>query len=615
MYVGPSEPLFDTSPINCQISDHKSADLQGKDQPNRKDRPDCLQRVNTGTDKEGGQPAKLARTLQLTDLPYEMVHRIADRLDVRSIAALSQTSHYLNGAVHDMAVDKMASHYYGPPGSAARRRYDRLYTPLARRLWPGREFNNDTVPLAEEQQERQRLHQITRLRTLSHSGKLYPTCKTFEEAGCFEPLTFGLSRLWGACALIRCKPLSHDLADREPLSLVVMDPSPSLIDVSPVKQLHPYHIDSAQIVPDGHIVTAGTATPPADKECHFILTVYQHDNQTGAIQQVVLPGTHNDRIVRVGQLPDGRIVSASRDHTLKIRPLDPPDERRVITLTGHRDKITDMLILAGSRCITSSYDHTLKLWDLSQPSKESCVATLTDMPRIICKLQPLTEDRFLSESCPNVILIWQLTDSGASPTAMLDPDWPIRLSPDETTTGREAAYELLTQPIPHPSLGQYMFRVEVLPDGRITLHHWSGIRLCDPSAPHSKTQRLCILARNDSGAVIRTLPICPVGPSLTPLVTHFHSVHQLPDGRMVHADTDGTLHFYSFGNHSTTSHVIQDNLYSILPQRSYLSFEWIIVMNDGRLFLSTQLKGPKALFLLYDPYALPKSSHNPGQED
>ena len=72
-------------------------------------------------------------TVQLTDLPYDMVRHIGGHVDVRPITSLAQTGHYLNDAVHDMAADKMACHYCGPPGSLSRRQKALflLYDPYA----------------------------------------------------------------------------------------------------------------------------------------------------------------------------------------------------------------------------------------------------------------------------------------------------------------------------------------------------------------------------------------------------------------------------------------------------------------------------------------------------
>ena len=548
---------------------------------------------------------------KLTDLPHEIVRYTASCLDVRSIAALAQTCRYLKSAVHDMAVEKMAHCYYGPPGSELRRQYDTLYAPLAERLYPLTEpHNRTTVPLSEEQQAKQCLYQITRLRTLSQSGQLKPTCETLETKGFYDLLAHGLSRPWGACALLSGE--APGLPCEEQLYIVALNPTPSFIEVLPIKQLS-YSVHGAQILPDGHIVTVGRTPPEADTNCHFFLTLCKHDDRGDAVQQVLLAGTHKDKIIRFGQLADGRVVSASHDGTLKIRPLEPLDDTLVSTLTGHQSWITDMLLFAASRCITSSIDLTVKIWDLSRPSQEYCIATVADFPRVISKLYKLDEERFLSESGPNVILVWRLTDSGAEYTAMLDPDWPTQLDSNDSRTAPLPPYELAAEN--PPRLRPCLFDTHiVLPGGRIAVQHWSSIRRCDTTALHSEPKRLCILARNNRAAVTHSLPICPIGPCIVPQESYYGSMHLLPDGRLVHAEEDGTLYCHSFGEHGSTNSATLGDVLCNLPQqyqRTYRCLEWMTVMDDGRLFICTMMRDDTTVLLLYDPYALPKSSDNP----
>ena len=606
MHITPLEATLNSSTAFLNTSDRSASAQHSGDGSDRNGGTGLFQGLTISVkEKKGG-------TKKLTDLPHEIVRYTANCLDVRSIAALAQTCRYLKSAVHDMAVEKMAHRYYGPPGSELRRQYDTLYTPLARRLWPATECDNGCVPLSEDQQAKQRLHQITRLRSLSQSGQLRPPCKMLEKYGWFEILAHGMSRPWGACVLINEEFLASVRPCRERLYIVVMSPTPSFTEVVHIEQLS-YHMDSAEILPDGHIVTAGSTLPTADTNGHFFLALCKHDDQGDAVQQVLLAGTHSDKITCFKQLPDGRVVSASYDNTLKIRPLEPIDENLVITLTGHRDRITDMLLLAAGRCITSSIDHTVKIWDLSRPSKEYCLTTLTDIPRIIFKLHRLNENHFLSESEPNINLIWRLTDSGAECIALIDPDWSTRRSDSRTTP--QPPYELPAER-PPPSQ-RHPLNIQVLPDGRIFIEHWGARLLCDTTALHSEPKRLCILARNNSGAVSRTLPICPIGLSLNPWWKVFASINLLPDGRLVHADTEGNLFCYGLEQQSGTSPAILGNLFSYRPQQyksAHLCFDSITVMDDGRLFVCSHMNGPRSVIVVYDPYALAKSPDNPDQE-
>ena len=606
----PPDSSFTCNPIHSRSTAcQKSADPPAQNDPSLDfqaltiDTTEKEKEEKEEEEEEESASALLPYTAQLGDLPYEIVHCIANHLNVSSIGALAQTCRHLHAALPNIAIDKMANHYYGPPGSEARRRYEKLYTPLARRLLPATEPN--TKPLSHKQGARQRLHHITRLRTLSQSGKLCPTREVLQQNDYFDLLTCGLSMLWGACALIRKKVHSHTLSDRELLNIVVIDPSPSFMAVPPTEQPSPYWVDSAQIVPTGHIVTAGMAAPDTDTKRHFMLTACRHNNQGNAVQHTVLAGTHGAKIIRFEQLPDGRIVSASHDGTLKIRSIKPPDQGPVTTLTGHLAEITDMLIFAGSRCITSSYDQTLKIWDLSQPSKERCLLTLADIPRVITELHRLSENCFLSASCPNIVLVWQLTDNGCNCNAMLDPDWPNQLPADGARTGREPPYDLTAEPVPQCRLGQYLFTFQVLPDGRIAVNHWSGIRLCDSTASRAP-ERLCILDRNSSGAVTRSVPICPAGVLINPPKPYFQPTSLLADGRTVHANIDATLDLYTLDHTNTTERLELGPVFSDqLPHNDEIHppIQRLMVMADGRLFACAQRAGPTTFFVICDPYA------------
>ena len=615
MHVTSSELLANTGTA-CQIHTPPPAKKRG-DQPGQNDPVLNFQGLSVSVRKEGDSSPQVTHTAQLNNLPCEIVRHIADRLDARSIAALSQTDSYLRDAVHGMAIDKMASHYYGPPGSASRHRHDTLYSPLARRLWPATECNNGTAPLTEEQQIKQRLHQITRLRTLSQCGKLSPTCDTFEEKGSFTIHACGSIRPWGACALISTRVPVHELYnDKELLSIVAVDPSPTLIPVPPVEQLPFHRIGSAKILPGGHIVTASRNNSPHHQQQHHILTVCRQ-NSSGEMEHVILPGSHSGDIVRFEQLADGRIVSASHDSTLKVRPLQGSDEKSAITLTGHQDRITDMLLLSGSRCITSSMDHTLKIWDLSQPSKERCVATLTDFPRIVDTLHGLGEDHFLSGSGMEVLLFWKLTDSGATCTTMIDPDW-YRMPQDGHRTGNEPPYELPPDRIPHSSI--QVFKPQALPDGRIAVQHGADLRLCDPAGLHREPKRVCIIERDRNGTVSRSLPICPIGPRLVPpIVPPSDLITMLPDGRAVRIGHDGHINLHNLGNPDPTSTAQPGNLFSDCPLKASnkrrQSIQYVKIMADGRLFASTEMADQKTRFFVYDPFAAAKSSDNPAQKD
>ena len=634
MYMGSYEPLVNTSTAACHVAHNKRSAEKSADQPDCKYRLSSWRGMQTEVSKKSTGQLLKPRTAQFTGLPYEIVRHIAARLSAQSIGALSQTCHYLHTAVGGMAVDKMADHYYGPLNSESRHQYDRLYSPLAKRLFATKvpdcpvqqgSATVDALPLSEEQQAKQRLRQITRLRILSHNGKLNPTgVLVFKQAGHCKLLACGVSKHWGICALI-CAEKLGELYHPWPwyhgymLRILIVEPTLCSLEVPLIGgQDHPHSVLNAEIVADGHIVIVMESR--IDPIC--FLTVCSC-TESGEPELRVLAGSHSETIVRFGQLPDGRIISASMDGTLKIRPLKSSDESQVTTLKVHQGaRITDMLIMADSRCVTSSVDQVLTVWDLRCPQEERCVAVLTEIPDHYRKLYRLSDTRFLAENSPYELLVWQLTDNGATCTTVLDPDWPISLPPGEKRTGREPPYDLTDSP---DFLHEEFYSItplQCLPDGSVVVtDHEDSIRLYHPTAHNSGPQRVCIIERNDNGDVSRTLPLCPVGPLLWPPATNVHLLAPLADGRLVQANSDGTLHAYSPNNINavTVKGVRLGNLFSCLPPKykteAKLAVDEMACMDDGRLLVNAWAADQKTRFFVYDPYAPAKSSDNPAQED
>ena len=72
-------------------------------------------------------------------------------------------------------------------------------------------------------------------------------------------------------------------------------------------------------------------------------------------------------------LPDGKIVSASRDRTLKIWDIN--NYRCIRTLEGHENYIYTVIVLPDGNIVSGSHDNTIKIWNCLD--NYNCINTLT----------------------------------------------------------------------------------------------------------------------------------------------------------------------------------------------------------------------------------------------
>ena len=598
MHTTFSDTQSDNGTASCQTPSHSVVAQKSGTEPDKNSWEDLFQGLKISTEQSK------SHTIQFTDLPYEIVRHTARQLHTRSISALAQTCHIVNGAVGSIVIERIAHHYFGPPHSEVRRQYQTLCRPLARRLGSRAAYRIALQPEARE--DWPDLYQITCQHILGQNGQHGLTCSdVLEQSGNFKCLTSGFSQQWGACALV-CNKNDQSFGEHEQaLSLVTLDPCTTLTAVPPIKQLQPHYVKSARILADGQIATVGSSCTSVRDGESYVLTLCQQA-KNGTVEHVALAGTHSAQIVRIEQLPDGRIVSASLDGTLKIRPVNLGDEGdpQIVTLRGASSGITDMVLFPDSRCVTLTDNGSLTVWDLRLAPEKSCVATLTDIAQTIVGIHRLSDGRFLSDNGANELLVWQLIQGGASCTARLDTRWA--LSPYTTQV---AAYELL-----------------VLPDRCLIVNHKEGACAYDLTAsPLCDPHKDSTLQRTHGGdKKTQSLPLYPAGPKL------FQPVYQLkatglplPDGRFVSASLCGDVHVYNIKKPASTdcrwlgnAFLCQTEGYKVLDKHKEYRPEisWMVGMGDGRLLATCETKkttGPepsaKTRFCVYDPYS--RSTH------
>ena len=588
----PADLPFDSHPEPCQNLASYAA--KGREPSGLNDLEGDLQKLRTGVKKKRGGSPHRATVTGLTDLPYEIVHHIADHLDVRSIGALSQVCHSLNDAVRGLAIDRLASHYYGPPGSASRHLYESLYNPLTCRLFAATKTDPQaqqgaqlctTVPLSGQSQERRRLCQAVQLRTLANSGQLTSTCSRLPELDCIEILATGISTSAGTCALLG----RHTAYDSE-LYLLSVRPKISIKAVAPVKGLRSYMACAAHILADNRIVIAGIGQKTSPYL--YLLTLYTDDSRHG--RHEVLPGAHRSTIFKSEVLPCGRLASVSSDGTLKVRPLDPnKGEADVITLAGHTDGVTDLLAFEDGRIVSSSWDGTLKVWRLNRPKGEECIATLIHMARSIFKLSRLDQERFIATIAPNVLLVWQMNHTGADCIALLDRNWSDVL-PTPYTVTPEGQYELPAVSL-HERLGKIAFCV--LPGGYI--FEYSADKQLSRCYHLNQTQHHTFCTLNLKGQQRITLPVWTAGPNLAIPFSGLSDLALLPDGRLVCTDERGSIIAIDL-QESTTTLRCSTLFSSLQDERTGVSHTAIgvKVFADGLLLITAST----GRLFLCDPY-------------
>lgn len=163
-----------------------------------------------------------------------------------------------------------------------------------------------------------------------------------------------------------------------------------------------------------------------------------HDLTRAHSGGVVLPKRnfigHLDAVCDIVELTEGRFVSASQDHTLRIWHF--ATETLVATLSGHRSYVTAVVFVeAENKLVSAGQDCTLRMWDARTYNPISTTTT----PRDIHSLLRLTDGSFVTGHDDSRLRFWDRDCrhllATAEPTMM---SYHIR-SLSQTATGFVAA--------------------------------------------------------------------------------------------------------------------------------------------------------------------------------
>lgn len=122
---------------------------------------------------------------------------------------------------------------------------------------------------------------------------------------------------------------------------------------------------------------------------------------------------HDDIINEILKLPNGNIVSASDDRTLKI--WNPKNGQLIYTLTGHTDYVKHISLIDDNHIVSGSSDATLRIWNITTGKCEFVLRGHTD--NINCIV--IFKDKIISGSADTTIKIWN-SKTGLLEQTLLD---------------------------------------------------------------------------------------------------------------------------------------------------------------------------------------------------
>ncbi len=134
----------------------------------------------------------------------------------------------------------------------------------------------------------------------------------------------------------------------------------------------------------------------------------------------VLDG-HSDGVCGLTALADGRLVSASRDTTLRVWARDGQRGTWACagTLRGHTGEIYAVADLGDGRVASGSLDKSVRVWDTSAEGDAACVITLSGHTDTVLAVGRLPSGRIMSASEDRSLRIW---DPAAAAAADADAD-------------------------------------------------------------------------------------------------------------------------------------------------------------------------------------------------
>ena len=180
-------------------------------------------------------------------------------------------------------------------------------------------------------------------------------------------------------------------ADILPLNGSATEDPKQVFEPAEVWEGHTNYIATLAVLPDGSVVSGSRDT-----------TLRRWDPKSGQCIGTWKGHTHGVRALVV--LPDGSVVSGSRDTTL--RRWDPTSGRCMGTWEGHTAEVKTLLVLPDGSVLSGGVDRVLRRWD---PTSGRCVETWEGHRGDVKALALLRDGSVVSGGGDNTIRMWDPT--------------------------------------------------------------------------------------------------------------------------------------------------------------------------------------------------------------
>ncbi len=315
----------------------------------------------------------------------------------------------------------------------------------------------------------------------------------------------------------------------------------------------------------------------------------RHPLQVRGMSRILLG--HTERVNALAVLPDGRVVSGSRDEAVRL--WDVRTGRAVATLHGHQDSVLALAALPDGRVVSGSADKTLRVWDVQTGR---ALATLRGHGAFVVALAVLPDGRVISSSSAMTIRVWDVETGRTLATLKGHQGWVSALA--------------------------------VLPDGHIvsgsrddTMRVWdveTGRTLATLEGHQGWVNALAVLpsGRIVSGSFDKTIRVWDVGTEQALATLHGHqgsvrALAVLPDGRVVSASDDKTVRVWDVETERAlaTLHGHQGSVkaLAVLPDGCVVSASddktvrvWDVDAERGLATVEGHIDGVRALAVLPD---------------